>query len=53
MQREKDWRLTLVDGPDVLSPVREAPFVSTNGAAQYGLAAIHNLALIGAHLKES
>ncbi|MFI7133076.1 Tat pathway signal sequence domain protein [Nonomuraea sp. NPDC050153] len=53
MQREKDWRLTQVDGPHVLSPVREAPFVSTNGAAQYGLAAIHNLALIGEHLKES
>ncbi|MEU6784020.1 Tat pathway signal sequence domain protein [Nonomuraea angiospora] len=53
MQREKDWRLNLVDGPHVLSPVHEAPFVSTNGAAQYGLAAIHNLALIGARLKES
>ncbi|MGV9379893.1 exo-rhamnogalacturonan lyase family protein [Nonomuraea sp. NPDC003707] len=53
MQREKDWRLNLVDGPHVLSPVHEAAFVSTNGAAQYGLAAIHNLALIGAQLKGS
>ncbi|WP_433429629.1 Tat pathway signal sequence domain protein [Nonomuraea sp. CA-141351] len=52
LQRQKDWRLTLVDGPHVLSPVREAPFVSTNGASQYGLAAIHNLALIGKHLAE-
>ncbi|MEV4109574.1 Tat pathway signal sequence domain protein [Nonomuraea sp. NPDC049695] len=50
LQRQKDWRLTPVDGPHVLSPVREAPFVSTNDASQYGLAAIHNLALIGKHL---
>jgi hypothetical protein len=34
----------------VLTPVLEAPYVSTNDAAQYGLAAIQNLALIGAHL---
>ncbi|TMR94363.1 Tat pathway signal sequence domain protein [Nonomuraea basaltis] len=52
MQRQRDWHLTVVDGPEVLSPVREAPFVSTNGAAQFGLAAIHNLALIGEHLAE-
>ncbi|TDD36765.1 Tat pathway signal sequence domain protein, partial [Nonomuraea terrae] len=50
LQREPDWRLTLVDGPHVPHPVHEAPFVGTNGAAQYGLAAIHNLALIGGHL---
>ncbi|MEV0234976.1 Tat pathway signal sequence domain protein [Nonomuraea sp. NPDC050786] len=50
LQRQKDWHLTTVDGPHVLSPVREAPFVSTNDASQYGLAAIHNLALIGEHL---
>jgi hypothetical protein len=30
----------------VLRPVDEAPYVSTNDAAQYGLAAIQNLALI-------
>ncbi|TMR22178.1 Tat pathway signal sequence domain protein [Nonomuraea turkmeniaca] len=52
LQRQENWELTLVDGPEVLSPLREAPFVSTNGAAQYGLAAIHNLALIGKHLAE-
>ncbi|SEH00673.1 hypothetical protein SAMN05444920_117104 [Nonomuraea solani] len=52
LQRQRDWHLTLVDGPGVLHPVHEAPFVSTNGAAQYGLAAIHNLALIGKHLAE-
>lgn len=52
LQRQGKWELTLVNGPEVLSPVREAPFVSTNDAAQYGLAAIHNLALIGEHLAE-
>ncbi|RVX42193.1 hypothetical protein EDD27_4814 [Nonomuraea polychroma] len=52
LQRQQNWELTLVDGPEVLSPVGEAPFVSTNDAAQYGLAAIHNLALIGKHLAE-
>ncbi|MCK2216544.1 Tat pathway signal sequence domain protein [Actinomadura sp. ATCC 31491] len=52
LQRQEKWELTAVDGPGVLMPVLEAPFVSTNGAAQYGLAAIHNLALIGGHLKE-
>ncbi|KAB8195130.1 Tat pathway signal sequence domain protein [Nonomuraea phyllanthi] len=50
LQRQREWSLTEVDGPHVLSPVREAPFVGTNGASQYGLAAIHNLALIGEHL---
>ncbi|MGW0803756.1 exo-rhamnogalacturonan lyase family protein [Nonomuraea sp. NPDC002799] len=52
LQRRRNWELTLVDGPNVLSPVREAPFVSTNDAAQYGLAAICNLALIGEHLAD-
>ncbi|MFI7636313.1 Tat pathway signal sequence domain protein [Nonomuraea sp. NPDC049400] len=51
LQRQKDWRLTPVDGPNVLAPVQEAPFVSTNDASQYGLAAIHNLALIGKYLE--
>lgn len=37
----------LVTGPDVLRPVEEAPFVSTNGTAQFGLAAIQCLALVG------
>jgi len=34
-----------VDGPAVLQPVDEAAFISTNGTAQWGLAAIQNLAL--------
>ncbi|SDK50586.1 hypothetical protein SAMN05421874_10891 [Nonomuraea maritima] len=53
LQREDDWRLTLVDGPHVPHPVREAPFVGTNGAAQYGLAAICNLALVGRYLPQA
>ena len=39
-----------IAGPAVLNPVDEAPFVSTNGTAQWGLAAIECLALIGAEL---
>ncbi|MEV0308856.1 hypothetical protein B0I32_13048 [Nonomuraea fuscirosea] len=50
LQHQENWELTLVDGPRVPHPVHEAPFVSTNSAAQYGLAAIHNLVLIGKHL---
>jgi hypothetical protein len=52
LQRHENWETALVDGPEVPAPVREAPFVSTNDAAQYGLAAICNLALIGEHLPE-
>ncbi|PTX94198.1 Tat pathway signal sequence domain protein [Opitutus sp. ER46] len=37
----------LVSGPEVLRPVHEATFVSTNGTAQWGLAAIECLALVG------
>ncbi len=40
-----------VSGPDVLRPVDEDTSVSTNGAAQWGLAAIENLALVGDALK--
>jgi hypothetical protein len=35
-----------VDGPTTLNPVEEASWVSTNDSAQWGLAAIQNLALI-------
>jgi hypothetical protein len=40
-------RTRRVQGPAVLNPVDEAPWVSTNDAAQWSLAAIQNLALIG------
>ncbi|PSJ38990.1 exo-rhamnogalacturonan lyase family protein [Allosphingosinicella deserti] len=42
-----------VDGPAVLKPVAEAPKVSTNATAQWGLAAIQNLALVGDALEEA
>ncbi|MBE8717037.1 exo-rhamnogalacturonan lyase family protein [Cellvibrio polysaccharolyticus] len=35
-----------IKGPDVLNPIDEAAWVSTNDAAQWGLAAIQNLALV-------
>lgn len=34
-----------IKGPDVLNPIDEAAWLSTNDAAQWGLAAIQNLAL--------
>lgn len=43
----RDFRLERILPPQVLNAVDEAPTVSTNDAAQYGLAAIQNLALIG------
>ncbi len=53
----RDWRgrtspsgpfdVTKLAGPAVLRPVDEAVFVSTNDAAQWGLAAIQCLALVG------
>ena len=49
---QKEWQRTHIEATMVLEPVDEAPFVSTNDAAQYGLAAIQNLALIGEHLSE-
>lgn len=35
-----------ISGPEVLNPVLEAPWLSTNDSSQWGLAAIQNLALI-------
>ncbi|MEU6408301.1 Tat pathway signal sequence domain protein [Microbispora sp. NPDC046933] len=39
-----------VEGPKVLKPIDEATFASANASAQYGLAAIQCLALVGDHL---
>ncbi len=39
-----------LEGPAVLNPVDEAAWVSTNDSAQWGLAAIQNLALAGQSL---
>ncbi|HRP05737.1 MAG TPA: hypothetical protein PLV87_12570, partial [Opitutaceae bacterium] len=38
----------MIRGPEVLRPVEELPGVSTNDTAQWGLAAIECLALLGA-----
>jgi hypothetical protein len=45
--------LKRVSGPEVLRPVDEAAGVSTNGTAQWGLAAIQCLALVGKALPEA
>ena len=42
-----------IAGTAVLRPIDEDPIVSTNAAAQWSLAAIQNLALIGASLEEA
>ncbi|KAF1940232.1 hypothetical protein EJ02DRAFT_406871 [Clathrospora elynae] len=42
------WKSERIDGSDVLVPVDEAKWVSTNAAALYGVAGIENLALVGA-----
>ncbi|OJJ06038.1 hypothetical protein ASPVEDRAFT_87362 [Aspergillus versicolor CBS 583.65] len=47
------WTSEEVNGSAVLIPVQEATFVSTNAVAQYGLAAIQNLALAGDALEDS
>ncbi|HEY0943882.1 MAG TPA: Tat pathway signal sequence domain protein, partial [Opitutaceae bacterium] len=44
--RQPALELRRIEGPAVLNPVDEARWVSTNGAAQWGLAAIQNLALV-------
>ncbi len=43
----------VIAGPEVLKPVDEDPRISTNAAAQWGLAAIQNLALVGDRLDEA
>jgi YetA-like protein len=48
----KALKTTRIAGPLVLNAVDEAPWISTNETAQWGLAAIQNLALIGEHLTD-
>jgi hypothetical protein len=48
----KTLKTTRIAGPLALNPVDEAPWISTNDTAQWGLAAIQNLALIGEHLTD-
>ncbi|HEY1091360.1 MAG TPA: Tat pathway signal sequence domain protein, partial [Burkholderiaceae bacterium] len=49
--KNKTLQTRHISGPEVLNPVDEAPWISTNDTAQWGLAAIQNLALIGEHLQ--
>ncbi|WP_285247793.1 Tat pathway signal sequence domain protein [Pseudarthrobacter sp. efr-133-R2A-89] len=44
------FTLRRIEPPHVLLPVDEAPTVSTNDTAQFGLAVIQNLALVGRYL---
>ncbi|OIQ95002.1 hypothetical protein GALL_230160 [mine drainage metagenome] len=46
-------RTIRVEGPAVLRPVDEAPWISSNGTAQWGLAAMECLALIGPEMPRS
>ncbi|MGQ3053167.1 MAG: exo-rhamnogalacturonan lyase family protein, partial [Roseateles sp.] len=46
----KTLKTTRIVGPLALNQVNEASWISTNDTAQWGLAAIQNLALIGEHL---
>lgn len=48
----RDLELRRLEGSAVLNPVDEVPTIGTNDVAQYGLAAIQNLALIGHLLPE-
>jgi hypothetical protein len=48
--RGHPFKTEKITGPAVLHPVDEAAFVSTNATAQWGLAAIENLALAGNEL---
>lgn len=41
------WSSVILNGSQVIRPLEEADWVSTNAASQYGLAAIQNLALVG------
>ncbi|OYW76973.1 MAG: hypothetical protein B7Z26_10490, partial [Asticcacaulis sp. 32-58-5] len=46
-------RTTRIDGVKTLRPLDEDSSLSTNGTAQWGLAAIQNMALIGDSLDEA
>jgi hypothetical protein len=47
-----DFQVRKIEGPLVLNPVDEAAWVSTNATAQWGLAAIECLALVGDKLPD-
>ncbi|MYN05887.1 exo-rhamnogalacturonan lyase family protein [Pseudoduganella aquatica] len=47
----KPVRTVRISGPAVLNPVDEVAWISTNDTAQWGLAAIQNLALVGDYIE--
>ncbi|KAF2023176.1 hypothetical protein EK21DRAFT_95122 [Setomelanomma holmii] len=47
------WKTERIDGSEVLTPIDEAKWVSTNAMALYGVAGIENLALVGPPDKSS
>ncbi|WP_111640656.1 exo-rhamnogalacturonan lyase family protein [Marinimicrobium alkaliphilum] len=49
--RSRNLEVKQLTGPVVLNPTEEAAWMSTNEAAQWGLAAIQNLALIGSEVR--
>ncbi|MGX5716615.1 exo-rhamnogalacturonan lyase family protein [Arthrobacter sp. MAHUQ-56] len=51
LNHDSAFTLRKIEPPHVLLPVDEAPTVSTNDTAQFGLAVIQNLALVGKHLR--
>jgi hypothetical protein len=48
LARKAPWTTERISGSQVLIPVDEARWVSTNAAALYGVAGIENLAMVGA-----
>ncbi|SMO34414.1 Tat pathway signal sequence domain protein [Gracilimonas mengyeensis] len=48
---QKSLSTLRIEGPESINPVDEAPWVSTNDSAQWGLAAIQVSALVGEHVK--
>ncbi|GJC96756.1 secreted protein [Colletotrichum higginsianum] len=47
LKQTSPWSTVRFNGSEVLAPIDEAAWISTNDAALYGLAAIINLALVG------
>ncbi|KAM0722407.1 hypothetical protein Q7P37_001848 [Cladosporium fusiforme] len=53
LKTEGSWEVERLNGSEVLAPVDEAAWISTNEAANYGLAAIVNLAYVPDALPQS
>ncbi|KAK1520717.1 uncharacterized protein CCOS01_10836 [Colletotrichum costaricense] len=51
LKQTAPWSTVHFNGSDVLAPIDEASWISTNDAALYGLAAIIDLALVGEYLQ--